>query len=195
MKTVDHRLLGEYLLEHFRAPRLSCRRAFLLGCVEPDYNVFSYLRGGCRFEKLRGHNAENSAAFLARCAADFDRNGVFSSWDYFRLGVMLHYAADAFTAPHNGFWTGTLREHRAYEAELHGKFETMLASVQLGRLPCREYASLHEAYRAQAPGTETDFRYILTACASLMKKYLLPAEAEGACHEGPDYDRLVPAGH
>lgn len=44
MKTADHLLLGQYLVERCGTPHLRChRRAFLLGCVEPDYNVFSYL--------------------------------------------------------------------------------------------------------------------------------------------------------
>ena len=43
MKTADHLLLGQYLVERCGTPHLRChRRAFLLGCVEPDYNVFSY---------------------------------------------------------------------------------------------------------------------------------------------------------
>lgn len=46
MKTAVHLLLGQYLVERCGTPHLRChRRAFLLGCVEPDYNVFSYLRG------------------------------------------------------------------------------------------------------------------------------------------------------
>ena len=45
MRTADHLLLGQYLLAHYAAPALQRhRRAFLLGCVEPDGNVFSYLR-------------------------------------------------------------------------------------------------------------------------------------------------------
>lgn len=105
MRTIDHLLLGRYLLARSASPALHRHcHAFLLGCVEPDYNVLSYLRGIRHGEKLRGHNAENSSAFLARCMADFEENGLSSTWDYFRLGTMLHYAADAFTAPHNRFY-------------------------------------------------------------------------------------------
>lgn len=116
MKTADHLLLGQYLVERCGTPHLRChRRAFLLGCVEPDYNVFSYLRGMRYYEKFRGHNAENSSAFLSHCFTDFEGHTLHSAWDYFRLGTMIHYAADAFTAPHNNFWTGTLSEHCAYK--------------------------------------------------------------------------------
>ena len=195
MRTTDHLLLGQYLLSQSASPMLHRHRhAFLLGCVEPDCNVLSYLRGMRRGEKLHGHNAENSSAFLKRCMADFDRNGISTAWDYFRLGTLLHYAADAFTAPHNRFWTGSLLEHRAYEAALHRRFAAMLESARLDRLVYREYAPLHEDYCAETPGMETDFRYILTDCASFLEKYLLPAEKEkGIRYEGFDHDRLVSA--
>ena len=72
MKTEDHLALGCYLLAQENVPQL--RRhciAFLLGCIEPDYNRFSYLRGILHHRKFRGHNAENSFAFLMRCRAYF----------------------------------------------------------------------------------------------------------------------------
>ena len=197
MKTADHLLLGQYLLERYGTPQLRRHsRAFLLGCVEPDYNVFSYLRGMRYYEKFHGHNAENSFEFLSHCCADFRKNGVYSQWDYFRLGTMIHYAADAFTAPHNSFWTGSLSEHCAYEAELHQKFGELLKNAHPDVISYREYVPLHKAYCVDTPGMETDFRYILTACLSLLKKYSLrAAEPEGDRYEGLDYDRLVSAGH
>ena len=43
---------------------------------------------------------------------------------------------------------------------------------------------------------ETDFRYILIVCLSLLKKYLPgTAKSEGDIYEGLDYNRLVQAGH
>lgn len=195
MKTADHLLLGQYLVERCGTPHLRChRRAFLLGCVEPDYNVFSYLRGMRYYEKFRGHNAENSSAFLSHCFTDFEGHTLHSAWDYFRLGTMIHYAADAFTAPHNNFWTGTLSEHCAYEAALHQKFERMLATAHPEQIPYWEYALLHRSYCREAHGMETDFQYILTACLSLLKKYSLQiAEPEGDCYEDFDHYRLVPS--
>ena len=101
-----------------------------------------------------------------------------------------------FTAPHNNFWTGTLSEHCAYEAALHQKFERMLATAHPEQIPYWEYALLHRSYCREAHGMETDFRYILTACLSLLKKYSLRiAEPEGDCYEDFDHYRLVQAGH
>ena len=151
MRTADHLLLGQYRLAHYAAPALQRhRRAFLLGCVEPDGNVFSYLRGMRHGEKLRGHNAESASAFLSRCMADFEKSGISSAWDCFRFGTLLHYAADAFTAPHNRFWQGSLREHRAYEAALHQRFAAMLETAQPAHLPRRAVAARHGEDGAEA---------------------------------------------
>ena len=47
MRTADHLLLGQYLLAHYAAPALQRhRRAFLLGCVEPDWKDRSLLAPG-----------------------------------------------------------------------------------------------------------------------------------------------------
>ena len=46
MKTKDHRLLGEFLLKNTSLfPGKKERTFFLFGCVEPDYNPFTYLLG------------------------------------------------------------------------------------------------------------------------------------------------------
>ena len=177
MKTRDHLVLGRYLIDNCAVPQLIYhRKAFLLGCIEPDYNIFSYLRGMRRYKKFHGHNAENSFMFLLHCADDFDETALHSSWDYFRLGAMIHYIADAFTAPHNGFWTGSLLEHSVYESALHSNFKAMLEAVCPEQIPYREYAPLHRAYCAQTHNVESDFRYILTACVSVMRKYVLLTE-------------------
>lgn len=98
MRSEDHLALGLYLLSRENSPQL--RRhciAFLIGCIEPDYNQFSYLRGIVHHRKFRGHNAEDSFAFLTRCRKHFALHEASSAWDFFKLGTMLHYAADAFT--------------------------------------------------------------------------------------------------
>ena len=72
MRSEDHLALGLYLLSRENSPQF--RRhciAFLIGCIEPDYNQFSYMRGIVHHRKFRGHNAENSFAFLMRCRKHF----------------------------------------------------------------------------------------------------------------------------
>lgn len=120
MQTRDHLELGYFLLAKLRSPALDAHaRAFLLGCVEADYNCFSYLRGFLRHKKFYGHNAENTRTCIENRICRIQSKGLRSAWDYFRLGVMLHYLADAFTAPHNAFWRENLAAHKAYEKKLH----------------------------------------------------------------------------
>lgn len=107
--------------------------------------------------------------FLMHCADVFDENAPRSAWDYFRLGTAIHYIADAFTASHNGFWTGSLLEHSAYETVLHREFKAMLKSACPEQIPRREYAPLHRVYRTEKHNVEIDFRYILTVCLSVMQ--------------------------
>ena len=173
----------------------------LSGHMEADDNsvlLNYYLQCFSEFERI-GDYAVN----LTESAEELHARGAqFSTTARQELAVLqdaLHeimgYAADAFTAPHNRFWQGSLREHRAYEAALHQRFAAMLEIAQPDHLPRRAFAALHRDYCAETPGMETDFRYILTVCVSLLEKYLLPAaEAEGACYEGLDHHRLVPAG-
>lgn len=128
--------------------------------------------------------------FLMHCADVFDENAPHSAWDYFRLGTAIHYIADAFTAPHNGFWTGSLLEHSAYETALHREFKAMLESACPEQIPSREYAPLHRVYRTEKHNAEIDFRYILTACLSVMRKYVLgAAEQEEAYDASFNYGR------
>ncbi|HWS42189.1 MAG TPA: zinc dependent phospholipase C family protein [Pseudoflavonifractor sp.] len=53
------------------------------------------------------------------CAEKTAKQKKWSPQDYFRLGKLMHYIADAFTCPHNESFTGTLWSHRIYEAHLH----------------------------------------------------------------------------
>lgn len=111
MKTIDHLMLGRRLLAQYGAGASGLhRRAFLLGCIEPDYNLLSYLRGLRRHKKFHGHNAENAAAFLSRCTALLDRRALPGR------GLPLHScglcrAAAAIPSPHG---MGAAKERRAF---------------------------------------------------------------------------------
>lgn len=57
MRGKSHRCLGQYLVEHYME-NIPGRyvKAFLVGCIEPDRNPVTYLKGSLRFQWLRGHN-------------------------------------------------------------------------------------------------------------------------------------------
>ena len=60
MKTKDPLLLGRFVLKYEGFALDSLRqRMFLWGCVEPDYNPFTYARGSLNHAFLRGHHTEN----------------------------------------------------------------------------------------------------------------------------------------
>lgn len=181
MRMEDHLALGCYLLAQENVPQL--RRhciAFLIGCIEPDYNQFSYLRGIVHHRKFRGHNAENSLAFLTRSRTHFALHEASSAWDFFKLGTMLHYAADAFTWPHNAFWPGSLLDHVRYEKALHAVFTEFLRSQPTEHCACFAEHNLRKAYENAPRSMETDCRFIFAACASLLRQELRPLPREHA---------------
>ena len=90
------------------------RRLFLFGCVEPDINPFTYMRGSVRHRFLQGHNAENARKHFQKLLERLSRSGVHSPWQWFALGTLIHYAADSFTFPHNSRFPGSLADHVAY---------------------------------------------------------------------------------
>ena len=39
-------------------------------------------------------------------------------WQYYTLGKLTHYLADAFTYPHNDHFSDSLMDHHRYESDL-----------------------------------------------------------------------------
>lgn len=61
METKDHKAVGIFLINQIMEKvERPLQWAFLWGCVEPDFNVFTYLKGSMYGEKFRGHNYENA---------------------------------------------------------------------------------------------------------------------------------------
>lgn len=179
MQTKDHLALGRVLLEQSGCAVLfKHQRAFLFGCVAPDYNPATYLRGITVFQNLRGHNAENSFAHVVRGLTAIRSDGLRTAGDFFTLGTLLHYIADAFTSPHNSFWHGSLLRHAVYESQLHEKFAAALRTATAGApVPASGWlpgflTDRHEAYRAAPRLPETDCRYILSVCSGVLARSL-----------------------
>ncbi|MDD4431949.1 MAG: zinc dependent phospholipase C family protein [Bacteroidales bacterium] len=187
MKTKDHLALGHFLLNlSDNAGLQKHKRAFLLGCIEPDYNMATYTRGLRNHPKFRGHNAENSYRHITKCLSEFQSDGICSAWDYFTLGTMFHYIADAFTYPHNSFWKGSLLKHAAYEMELHTVFykELGLRSVKrpITLLPSLTYyfSNTHDEYSAASHTMKVDCRYIIGVCERMFIETMRLADTSAA---------------
>lgn len=172
MQSKDHVILGSFLLEKFRESLSPLKKAlFLFGCVEPDLNPTTYLRGSRKNEFLRGHNAENAKEHTEKLVEKLLESGVETPAEWFRLGTALHYTADAFTFPHNSFFAGTLKEHIEYESIFHPIFVDFLKSsprTEESEMPNED--GLHRRYVSAGRSFLTDCRYILRATEEVFRK-------------------------
>ena len=174
MKAESHLLMGRYLAEKYMGnqPRRYVQ-AFLLGCVEPDKNPATYLKGSLRCQWLRGHNFDNSCRYMCKLCTQLGQKERMKLYDFYRLGKLIHYTADAFTYPHNQFYTDSLRRHRDYERQLSDYFRTRLpaqSAVSAPRYTSALQAILgyHRDYSAFPMGSGTDTRFTVTACSEVL---------------------------
>ena len=175
MQKRSHLLLAKSLLDRERGfPARRYELAFLFGSFQPDCNPFSYLKGSLRNKLFGGHTYGNSRRYIRRNIRRLQTCRRWNLWDYYVLGQLTHYVADAFTWPHNPHFPGVGWEHHTYETELRLALETRLSAdaLRLRPLPLAdvsatlpdEIEALHERYLAEAaPGVDADIAYILKA--------------------------------
>ena len=126
MEIKSHIILGEYLLNNISYVSSSHRNMFILGCITPDINMFTYLRGSFKYQKLRGHNYSSSRNYIEKEFTKLRSRRNWNLTDSYRLGKVIHYLADSFTHPHNDSFKGTLAQHRLYESQLHAYLKKYL---------------------------------------------------------------------
>lgn len=174
MQKRSHKLLAAALLQSengFAERRFEL--AFLFGSFEPDCNPLSYLKGSIQSYTLRGHNFTNSQRYINRQISRLQRRGHWSVWQYYTLGKLTHYLADAFTYPHNEHYADTLLSHHQYETDLRTYLDEVLRQQALERgQACQDLtaviAQLHEQYMDAVAGIREDAQYILEATGLLM---------------------------
>lgn len=175
MQKRSHTLLASALLQSrqgFCARRFEL--AFLFGSFQPDCNPLSYLKGSLHAKKLGGHNYTNSRPYItSRILALQRRQTQWTMWQYYTLGKLTHYLADAFTYPHNDTFPNTMLDHHRYESDLRLYMARYLA-CQHPRLlnGCQTLPDaiddLHRQYLSGASATDRDTQYILRATELLM---------------------------
>lgn len=180
MRAQSHIYLGRFLAEHY----LCCTpkhavRAFLLGCIEPDRNPATYIKGSLRQQWLRGHNWGNANTYMRRLSARLEQKKQFGIWDYYTLGKLIHYTADAFTSPHNARFGTDLSQHRVYEAALQERFLRYLETAAPFRGDCfgsvfEAIDRFHREYLCKPIRLQTDCHYTLLVCCTVIAA-LLPA--------------------
>ena len=92
MRGKSHRCLGKYLVQHYMSDTPERYvKAFLLGCIEPDRNPATYLKGSIRCQWLRGHNYRNARRFMRAISARLEKKEKLGLFDYYTLGKLIHY--------------------------------------------------------------------------------------------------------
>ncbi len=186
MRTCDHYRLGCFLLERAGlSVSPVCRKLFLLGCVEPDWNPATYARGSLKHPFFHGHNAEDGCRHLTRVLRRLMAGGVSTPWQWFAFGTALHYLADRFTFAHNTAFTGNLVAHNAYERALHAEFTSYLEDEEAiaaawAEAEAADGDARHERYVAERCSCRTDCRYILGAALALCARMPFPAPPHDA---------------
>ncbi|MCI6054170.1 zinc dependent phospholipase C family protein [Dysosmobacter sp.] len=174
MQKRSHKLLASSLLESvdgFRARRFEL--AFLFGSFQPDCNPLTYLKGSIRAYKFRGHNYSNSRRYIERRIRRLQARRRWTMWQYYTLGKLTHYLADAFTYPHNEHYPDPLLCHHQYETDLRAYLQEYLAERTVRRKQFRanvaeSIAQLHDYYRQSAADQRMDVQFILEATSLLM---------------------------
>lgn len=174
MRGKSHRCLGKYLVQHYmdNVPQMYTR-AFLIGCIEPDRNPATYLKGSLRCQWLRGHNYRNARRFMRRISLRLESKDSFNLFDYYTLGKLIHYTTDAFTYAHNDTFPTNLGDHREYEAALQDHFLSYLqedpqVNPKAAKTIMDAIYRYHREYEAEASDIYTDSRFALTACCCVL---------------------------
>ena len=174
MQKRTHTLLARTLLRsETRFPARRFEWAFLFGSFEPDVNPFSYLKGSLRYNKLKGHNYTNSRAYINAKILKLQRRQHWNIWNYYTLGKLTHYLADAYTYPHNENYPDSMLSHHCYETDLRLFMRGYLAHRHIQRQQARRdlvaaLDELHQQYMDTRASMLRDASYIVKATGLLM---------------------------
>lgn len=182
LKTKSHLLLGKYIVGGIGAhARKTQRWAFVFGCVEPDYNYLTYLRGFFSNRMFSGHTFESTAEYICEAIMRLEARVHFRYRDYYRLGKLIHYVVDAFTYAHNRNFPGSLPDHRSYEMELKEKFAAYLAQRKANAVPAMKplFEALvdeHARYMKMPASQQKDMNFVERVACMLFSQ-LTPVAA------------------
>lgn len=174
MRGESHKKLGEYLSRQYlnQVPQRYIH-AFMIGCIEPDRNPFTYLKGSLRHSWLRGHNYRNARRFLRKLSHRLEHRNRWNLWDYYSLGKLIHYTADAFTLAHNEMFPLGLEEHREYEVQLQEQFLNYLkedpqVDIRFAGSIMHTIYKYHEEYCMEPADFAIDMKYTLSVCCCIL---------------------------
>ena len=174
MRGKSHLRIAQYLIEHYLpdAPK-RYQRAFQIGCIEPDRNPATYLKGSLKFQWLRGHNYRNARGYMCRLSRRLESRSRLRLLDYYTIGKLIHYTTDAFTYAHNAEFPAQLKNHREYEVALQEYFLDYMAqdpqvNPTVARSIMTAISGYHHDYEQIVPNITNDCHFALTACCCVL---------------------------
>ena len=184
MRQQSHISIGNFLLRRYFPGISDCRRkAFLFGCIQPDRNPFTYLKGSLRCQWLRGHNYPNAQRYMARISRRLERKDHWNLLDYYTLGKLIHYTVDAFTYAHNEDFPHGISGHMEYEALLQAYFLEYIhqdppVTVCRGAGIMDIIRQYHRRYRNSGFNIYRDSRFALQTCCGVVVSLLTHESSE-----------------
>lgn len=176
MRGKSHQQLGQYLAQRYmqHLPRRYVR-AFLIGCIEPDRNPATYLKGSIRQQWLRGHNWGNAQNYMQRISKRLERKPRLGLLDYYTMGKLIHYTTDAFTSAHNAEFGPSLEDHRVYEVALQNHFLSYISKSPEfwtdAKHPVMDtIRSYHRDYIRRPVSIHTDTRFAIIVCSMVLTR-------------------------
>lgn len=184
MRAASHRKLGIYLAEHYM-PHLPRKylQVFLIGCTQPDKNPATYLKGSMRNRWLHGHDYTSAQRYMRRLIKRLQKSKKWHLSDYYALGKLIHYTADAFTFAHSDAFSGDISAHRRYE-RLHQKHflqrlnQRPTACPAVSHSPMEMIRLYHELYCKSPRGIRTDIDFCIGVSSLLMQLLTCPVRME-----------------
>ena len=180
MRGKSHLSLGHYIIDHYmdELPQ-RYRKAFLVGCIEPDRNPMTYFKGSLRAQWMRGHNYKNADHFMVKLSNRLEnKEKKFNLFDYYSMGKLIHYTTDAFTYAHNDLFPTDLDQHRTYEVDLQNHFLDFMSHGP--KVELRPLSSVmetirmnHHDYIRRPCSIHTDTAFAFSVCCSVASMILL----------------------
>lgn len=180
MRKKSHISLASYLMNNMQVEELvNHKKAFYIGSILPDCVPSFITRKHCiedTFEILKDE--------IIKITDDYDKGKGINGYYCRHLGVITHYLADYFTFPHNGIFTGTLREHCSYEKNLKFAFKSYVESGMAKQKEqhhtdfktvdeiCDFIKLMHNEYLRAIKVIKVDCMYIVELCSKVVHAIL-----------------------
>ena len=140
------------------------RLAFLYGSLEPDLNVFTY---------IKGHGEGRVKGYIVKTLKELENKRFWSFSDYYKAGRISHYIVDSFTYPHTSSFEGSMKKHIEWEKRL-AKCLFSTSEIKVKRGIGFTLDDIKKRYRMEIPSIENDITYSISSLLVLIRKAYSP---------------------